>query len=237
MSTINRYIRGMSDVHIYEPPADNGLEIIYQDANIVAVSKPAGLLSVNGRNPTDENRLGDSLHSRVLRDFPDARIVHRLDMMTSGLMVLGLNADSHRHLSMQFERRQTQKTYDAIVWGQPLSDSGCVDLPLRCDWERRPRQIVDPELGKSAQTDWLVSSRGTDFGENTTRLFLKPVTGRTHQLRVHMQEMGYPIVGDDFYAHEEAFNAADRLLLHARDLGFAHPVSGEFLTLTAPCSF
>jgi len=223
----------MVDQHIYVPPADNGLDIIHQDADIIIVSKPAGLLSVNGRNPTPENRLGDSLHTRVAREFEDARIVHRLDMDTSGIMVMARNADSHRALSMQFEKREVYKSYIAIVWGCPINDSGRVDLPMRCDWDRRPRQIIDHEQGKSAQTDWEISERSG----NTTRLVLKPVTGRTHQLRVHMQAMGYPIVGDDFYAHEDAFNAADRLLLHAEHLGFSHPSSGEFLEFNDPCPF
>ncbi len=231
----------LNDIHIYEPPIDDGLDIIYQDDDIIAVSKPAGLLSVNGRNPTPENKLGDSLHSRVMREYPDARVIHRLDMMTSGLMVLGLNAEAHRHISMQFEKRQTEKTYIAIVWGIPKGtdggDSGRVDLPLRCDWERRPRQIVDHELGKSAQTDWAIAERGTAFGGNTSRLVLKPITGRTHQLRVHMQELGTPILGDDFYAHEDAYRASNRLLLHAQDLRLTHPRSDEVLELHAPCPF
>lgn len=223
----------MSDVHIYEPPADTGLEIIHQDDEIVVVSKPAGLLSVNGRNPTPDNKLGDSLDTRVQAEFEGARIVHRLDMMTSGIMVMGRNADAHRHLSIQFEKRKVEKAYIAVVWGDVDGDSGRVDLPIRCDWERRPRQIVDHELGKSAQTDWQVLQRCGD----TTRLVLKPLTGRTHQLRVHMQQMGYPIVGDDFYAHEDAFNAADRLQLHAQDLGFFHPRTNEFLNFSAACPF
>ena len=223
----------MSDGFVYIPPADDGLNIIHQDADILVVSKPAGLLSVRGRNPTDENQLGDALDARVQREFPKARIVHRLDMDTSGLMVMGLHADSHRHLSIQFEKRKTEKVYVALVWDLPQSDSGRVDLPVRCDWDRRPRQIVDHDQGKDAQTDWEVMERY----EDTTRVVLHPITGRTHQLRVHMAEIGHPILGDDFYAHEEAFNAADRLLLHARDLGFTHPVSGEFMTVSAECDF
>lgn len=227
----------MVDQHIYEPPPDDGINILHQDTDILVVSKPSGLLSVNGRNPSPENKLGDSLHTRVAREFEDARIVHRLDMDTSGIMVLAKHADSHRILSMQFEKRAVTKSYIAIVWGLPETDSGRVDLPMRCDWERRPRQIIDHEQGKSAQTDWDVLERGTAYGENTTRLVLKPETGRTHQLRVHMQAIDYPILGDDFYAHKEAFNAADRLLLHAEHLGFKHPSSEEFLEFTDACPF
>ena len=219
----------MPDVHIYEPPADNGLDIIHQDADIIIVSKPAGLLSVPGRAETHK----ECLQSRVCKEFPDARIVHRLDMMTSGIMVLAQNADSHRHVSIQFEKRKPKKSYVALVWGDVKGNSGRVDLPIRCDWERRPRQIVDFEQGKSSQTDWEVIERCGD----TTRVLLKPVTGRTHQLRVHMQQMGYPILGDDFYAHEEAFKASDRLCLNAQDLALYHPVSNEWMEFHSPCPF
>ncbi len=219
----------MSQSYNYKPPLDEGLDIVHQDADIIVVSKPAGLLSVPGRPETHK----DCLESRVCKDFPTARIVHRLDMDTSGIMVMAMHADSHRHLSMQFEKRKVEKSYIAILWGSPESDSGRIDLPIRCDWERRPRQIVDFEQGKPSQTDWAVIER---FG-NTTRVALKPLTGRTHQLRVHMQEMGYPILGDDFYAHQDAYNAAERLLLHAERLGFTHPETGAFLNVSSPCPF
>ncbi|NCT41542.1 MAG: RluA family pseudouridine synthase [Alphaproteobacteria bacterium] len=227
----------MSDAYVYIPPADHGLDIIHQDADILVLSKPAGLLSVRGRNPTPENQLGEALDARVQREFPDARIVHRLDMDTSGLMVMGLSADSHRHLSIQFEKRKTEKAYVALVWGMPDNDSGRVDLPVRCDWERRPRQIVDHEQGKAAQTDWTVMERGTPKGVDTSRVVLHPITGRTHQLRVHMAEIGHPILGDDFYAHEDAYKAAERLCLHAQDLSLYHPSSNEFMHFHSPCPF
>lgn len=223
----------MTDSYVYIPPEDLGLDIVHQDADIIVVSKPAGLLSVQGRNPTPQNQLGDSLDTRVQREYPEARIVHRLDMDTSGLMVMGMHADSHRHLSIQFEKRQVEKTYVAVVWGHPESDSGRVDLPIRCDWENRPRQIVDHDQGKPSQTDWVVAERH----EHTSRVVLSPITGRTHQLRVHMAEIGHPIIGDDFYAHQEAFKAADRLCLHARDLAFAHPGDGRMLRFHVKCDF
>ena len=228
---------GMSDSYVYMPPCDEGLDIIHQDPDILVVSKPSGLLSVRGRNPTPENRLGEALDARVQREFPNARIVHRLDMDTSGLMVIALSADSHRHLSIQFEKRKVEKAYEALVWGHFESDSGRVDLPVRCDWDRRPRQIVDHEEGKSAQTDWFVSKLEQVGGADTTRVVLSPITGRTHQLRVHMAAIGHPILGDDFYAHEDAFKTAQRLCLHARDLAFYHPTSNAFMRFYSACPF
>lgn len=219
----------MNDIHIYEPPPHEGLDIIYQDTDIIVVSKPAGLLSVPGRDDSKK----DCMVSRVQLEFPTARIIHRLDMLTSGIMVLALNADSHRHISIQFEKRKTEKTYVALLWGDVEGDSGRVDLPIGCDWVNRPRQIIDHETGKPSQTDWEVFERNGD----TTRVVLRPFTGRTHQLRVHMQAMGFPILGDDFYAHEDAFKASDRLCLHAQDLSFYHPTTNEWLELHAPCPF
>jgi len=219
----------MSEIYDYQPPLDAGLDIIHQDADIIVVSKPAGLLSVPGKPAAHH----DCMIERVQREYPSARIVHRLDMMTSGLMVMGLSADSHRHLSIQFEKRKVEKAYIALVWGDVDGDSGRIELPVRCDWENRPRQIVDFEQGKHAITDWSVIAR-TD---KTTRVVLKPFTGRTHQLRVHMQEIGYPILGDDFYAHDDAFKAADRLCLHAQDLSFFHPTSNAFMHFHSPCPF
>ena len=237
MSTIKAYTKGMSDSYVYIPPLDKGLDIIHQDADIIILSKPAGLLSVRGRNPTPENKLGDALDARVQREFAEARIVHRLDMDTSGLMVMALNADSHRHLSIQFEKRKVEKAYIALVWGHVECNSGRVDLPVRCDWERRPRQIVDHEQGKAAQTDWQVLERGQANRADTTRVVLHPITGRTHQLRVHMAEINHPILGDDFYAHEQGFKAAERLCLHAQDLAFYHPKTNVFTHYHCACPF
>lgn len=219
----------MRDVHVYTPPCDTGLDIIHQDTDIIVVSKPSGLLSVPGRAETHK----DCLEARVQREFPTARIVHRLDMDTSGIMVMAMGAAPHRHLSIQFEKRKVKKGYIATVWGEPEGDSGRVDLPVRCDWENRPRQIVDHEQGKSAQTDWEVISRNGD----TSRILLLPHTGRTHQLRVHMQQINHPILGDDFYAHKDALEAADRLCLHAQDLSFYHPTSNVFMDFHSPCPF
>lgn len=146
---------------------------------------------------------------------------------------MAMNAEAHRHVGLQFERRKTEKEYVARIWGAPAEDSGLIDLPLRCDWPNRPLQMVDLSRGKEAQTYWSVLSRE----EGTSRVSLKPVTGRTHQLRVHMAEIGHPILGDDFYAHKDAYQSAERLCLHARMLGLHHPRDGQFLYFESPLPF
>lgn len=204
-------------------------EVIHADEHILVVDKPANLLSVPGKGPQGQVCLSRLVQS----EFPTARIVHRLDYATSGIMVLALTAEAHRALSIQFQERQTGKRYQAIVSGTPDTLEGEVDLPLRCDWERRPLQIVDHEQGKAALTRWRATGK-SDLG---TRIELHPVTGRSHQLRVHMMAIGHPIVGDAFYAPEAIRAASPRLLLHAEMLSFTHPVSGERLSLEAPCPF
>ncbi|MFV8783422.1 pseudouridine synthase [Microbulbifer sp. SA54] len=200
----------------YNPPTDPHLSVIYVDDALLVLDKPSGLLTVPGRDPAHR----DSLASRAQGAYADALIVHRLDMDTSGLVVMARGADIHRKLSALFQQRAVDKTYLARVWGEPAQDSGEVDLPLICDWPNRPRQMVDFEVGKPSLTRW----RKLSTDGNTTLLELTPVTGRSHQLRVHMQAMGHPILGDPFYAHAEALAAAPRLLLHAQELGFVHPV-------------
>ncbi len=212
----------------YDPPNDP-LDIIYKDDNFLVLSKPAELLSVPGRKEEHQ----DSLELRVKAEFPEARIVHRLDMSTSGLIIMARNAETHRNLGLQFERRKTKKVYIARVWGVVEQDKGSIDLPLICDWVNRPLQMVDYENGKSAQTDWEVLERNNEV----TRIALYPVTGRTHQLRVHMAEIGHPILGDDFYANEPAFKAEDRLQLHAHKLMVYHPNGGAQMWFESPCPF
>ncbi len=212
----------------YDPPNDP-LDIIYKDNYFIVLSKPAELLSVSGRKQEHK----DCLETRVQQEYPQARIVHRLDMSTSGLMIMALDADTHRNLGLQFERRKTEKIYIARVWGHVKENKGHIDLPLICDWPNRPLQMVDHENGKPSQTDWEVISR-----ENgVTRIALYPITGRTHQLRVHMAEIGHPILGDDFYAHEQAFRAESRLQLHAHKLMVYHPDGGAKIWFESPCSF
>ncbi len=199
------------------------------DNSLLIINKPAGLLSVEGK--ADDHK--DCVDSRMKALYPQARIVHRLDLATSGVMVLAMSPKAQRHLGLQFERRHTAKTYLARIWGQPENDSGHIDLPLRCDWPNRPRQMVDHKQGKSAQTDWEVISRD----DISARVLLKPITGRSHQLRVHMLAIGHPILGDQLYAHDEAFAATDRLQLHAASLTLHHPEGGERMTFEAPNEF
>ncbi len=211
------------------PPCQEPLREIFRDDQIVVVEKPAGLLSVPGRHEANQ----DSVLSRLQQIEPEARIVHRLDMVTSGLMVLGLNADSHRHLSRQFQDRKVSKEYIADIWGHPDQDTGEVKLPIRCDWPNRPRQMVDFEQGKPSHTRFKVISRG----EYASRVALEPVTGRSHQLRVHMAEIGHPILGCPFYAHTQAKEAAPRLHLHAAALSIFHPVTAESMPFSSPAPF
>jgi tRNA pseudouridine32 synthase/23S rRNA pseudouridine746 synthase len=203
----------------YNPPRDPWLDIIHEDEDIVVFNKPSGLLSVPGKDPA----LFDSLQSRALERFPGAGTIHRLDKDTSGIIVMARHKPAHGHIGKQFEYRQTTKLYIARVWGEMAEDEGLIDLPLATDWENKPRQEVNTERGRPAQSRWRVIAR-----ENgVTRVALTPITGRTHQLRVHLKEIGHPILGDPFYATGEALAAADRLQLHAAELGFRHPNGGE----------
>lgn len=213
----------------YAPPVSPYIEIIYQDDDILVLNKPSGLLSVPGK--ADEHK--DSLQLRVQRVFPTATIVHRLDMATSGLMLMALNKDSHRHLSRQFELRQTSKRYQAWVWGTLESKAGSVELPLICDWPNRPKQMVDHERGKPALTYYKTLEQQAQCA----KVELIPVTGRSHQLRVHMLSLGHPILGDRLYAHADALAMANRLQLHACEISFCHPKSQEKLTFSSPSPF
>ncbi len=211
----------------YNPPLNPYLEIVFQDDDIVIFNKPSGLLSVPGKEHAD------CLQARAQTVFPTATIVHRLDMATSGLMVMALNKPAHRHISKQFELRETAKVYQAIVFDILQQDSGVINLPLICDWPNRPKQIVDHERGKKALTHWRVLERNA----NTTRVELKPVTGRSHQLRVHMLSIQHPIIGDTLYAHEQALDMADRLNLHAMFLSLRHPVTEQTLYFESKVPF
>lgn len=202
---------------IYNPPMQPYLDVVYKDDDILVLNKPSGLLSVPGRK--DEHK--DSLQSRAQEQFPTATTVHRLDMETSGLIVMALNKPAHANLGKQFENREVQKQYVARVYGHLKDNAGSVDLPLICDWPNRPKQIVNHENGKKALTHWKVISQET----KTSLLALKPITGRSHQLRVHMMSIGHPIVGDQLYAKGNALRFSDRMQLHSTSIAFKHPVS------------
>lgn len=211
--------------------ATTELRLLYQDDAMLAMDKPAGLLSVPGRGPDK----ADCAAARMQRQFPDALVVHRLDMGTSGLLVFARGSEAQRQLSRSFEARQTDKRYEALVWGLVEGDQGQVDLPLVCDWPNRPRQMVSHELGKPSTTRWQVLTR--DASKNQTRLALQPITGRSHQLRVHMQALGHPILGDDLYAHPAARAAVPRLMLHACRLALPHPITGATLVVESDVPF
>ena len=202
------------------------LEIIHSDAAFLAVNKPTGLLTVPGRGPTKQ----DCLYHRVLERFPNALVVHRIDMDTSGLILFARSPEAQRSISLQFEKREISKTYIAVVEGVIEENEGMVDFPMRKDMTQRlpPKHLVDCIRGKKAVTEWKVLERTA----STTRVALFPRTGRSHQLRVHMQAIGFPIVGDPIYG-----TPAERLMLHAQTLEFCRPVSGEPIQLECPAPF
>jgi len=210
----------MSEV-IYTPPPDEGLDLVHVDEALIVVNKPEGLLSVPGRG---EDRQDCMVH-RVQQRFPEALTVHRLDMATSGLLVFARGEAMQRALSVLFQDRQVNKRYVAVVQGLLAPDHGEVNLPLIADWPNRPRQMVCFERGKPSQTLYEVLAR--DPLKDETRVALTPVTGRSHQLRVHMLALGHPMLGDPFYGDADSQARAPRLLLHAEALGLPHPVSGE----------
>nr|WP_306173850.1 bifunctional tRNA pseudouridine(32) synthase/23S rRNA pseudouridine(746) synthase RluA [Pseudoalteromonas shioyasakiensis] len=213
----------------YNPPMTPYLSIVYQDDDLLIVNKPSGLLTVPGKDP----KHADCLIARINRVFPTAKIVHRLDMATSGIICLAMHKEAHRNLSIQFQDRKTAKRYIARVFGKLEQETGSVDLPLICDWPNRPKQIVDHDNGKPSLTHFKV----LEYEGNATRVELTPITGRSHQLRVHMLSLGHPILGDKLYAHPEAFAMAPRLQLHAEMLTLAHPASGETLIFEAAPKF
>jgi len=220
-------ISGRPRDFVYAPP-DTPLDIVHVDEDILVLSKPSGLLTVAGK--TED--LADCLEARANTVFPGARPVHRLDKDTSGLIVFARTPEALAHIGLQFEKRQTSKTYQALVWGRPSEDSGLVDQPLRADWPNRPKQHICAEGGRPAQTEWQVIDRS-----DPVRVQLRPKTGRTHQLRVHMAFLGHPILGDNLYAHTDALVASARLCLHACALSFAHPTSGMALDFSSQTPF
>lgn len=214
---------------IYKPPQTPFLDIVYQDDDLVVLNKPSGLLTVPGRLLEHQ----DCLERRVQKVLPTATIVHRLDMATSGLLVMALNKEAHVKISRQFETRHIAKRYIARVYGKVEKENGEITLPLICDWPNRPKQKVDFEKGKKAHTKYRVLR----IEEGATLVELTPITGRSHQLRVHMLELGHPILGDRLYAHYKALTVSERLQLHAQTLKLSQPTTNDALSFEAPCPF
>lgn len=212
---------------VYSPP-NTPLELIHEDHELLVVNKPAGLLSVPGKG----DHLKDCLITRLQAAFPEALLVHRLDMDTSGVIVFARTPAAQRHLGLQFEKRMMKKSYLALVWGQVDGKEGVIDLPLIVDWPNRPLQKVCHETGRAAVTEWKVLRHD----ETSTRMRLFPQTGRSHQLRVHMRELGHPILGDPFYATGPARDFP-RLMLHAETLRLRHPDGGRGMTFRAKSPF
>lgn len=212
-----------------------GLRVLFADEHLLVLDKPAGLLAVPGRGEDKQ----DCLSARAQTQYPDALIVHRLDMATSGLVIMGRGLEAQRRLSQAFEQRRVHKRYMAVVEGEPQNPAteegwATIDLPLIVDWLARPRSKVDHDIGKPSVTRWRVAAGAAPL-PGTTRLDLEPVTGRSHQLRVHLQAIGHPIVGDPLYAPPNP--AVDRLLLHACALSIEHPASGAMMRFDSPCPF
>jgi tRNA pseudouridine32 synthase / 23S rRNA pseudouridine746 synthase len=213
----------------YAPPPDAGLQIVFQDDALIAINKPAGLLSVPGRT----SDLADCALSRVQQRFAQALLVHRLDEATSGLLVFALTASAQKALGWAFESRQVRKQYVAWVHGLLAQQSGEIDAPLRVDWDRRPLSLVDKIAGRSARTLYGLLLKDEQLCRS--RLQLEPFTGRSHQLRVHLQHIGHPIVGDQLYGLKDD---APRLMLHASRLELQHPSGTQhMLTLECPAAF
>jgi tRNA pseudouridine32 synthase/23S rRNA pseudouridine746 synthase len=223
---------------LYAPPppvGDSPFDLIFSDQHLLVLNKPSGLLSVPGRGPDKQ----DCLSARVQSRFPEALIVHRLDLQTSGLLAMARGIEAQRALNRAFEMRQVHKRYQAVVDGVVAvpggAEWGVIDLPLELDWPNRPKHIVDHVNGRPSVTRWRVLA--ADPQRAGTRLELEPVTGRSHQLRVHLQAIGHPILGDDLYASPDAVARVSRLLLHACELILPHPVSGQSMSFASPPPF
>lgn len=219
-------------------PADTELRVHHLDDALIVLDKPAGLLAVPGRGAAG----ADCLLARALTRWPDAQVVHRLDMATSGLIAYARGGAAQRALSIAFAERRVHKRYVAVVWGHlaPAASAdgwGEIDLPLIVDWPNRPKSRVDLTAGKPSRTRWHVVAQGQIGGQPVTRVALEPVTGRSHQLRVHLLALGHPIVGDALYGPPAVAALAPRLLLHACALGLPHPTSGTTVHFSSAAPF
>jgi tRNA pseudouridine32 synthase/23S rRNA pseudouridine746 synthase len=215
-------------------PTCGSIDVVYIDSAVIVLNKPSGLLSVPGRGPDKQ----DCLSARVQAQYPDALVVHRLDMATSGLIVMARSAAVQRALNAAFSNRLVHKNYEAVVSGVMALDGAdwhTIDLPIAVDWPNRPLRTINHDIGQASQTHYRVTR--IDAHADTSRLALEPLTGRTHQLRVHLQAIGHPILGDALYAPPAVVAQAPRLLLHAGGLAFSHPVDGRALQFTCDAGF
>ena len=213
------------------PVCEEQIDILYQDQDILLINKPTRLLSLSGKHPLNK----DSVHYRLVKNFPTATLVHRLDFGTSGIMLVALNKAVNGLLTKQFQMRTIHKTYTALLHGDVADDEGYINFPIAKDRVNFPLQKICETEGKNAQTYYQVAQR--HLNTEITRVVFTPITGRTHQLRIHSQAFGYPILGCDLYATDEAFFMANRLMLHATSLEFEHPVTGDKMNGQCPCPF
>lgn len=211
------------------PPCHDEINILFQDEHLLLINKPSGLLSLSGKNPLNK----DSVHFRLTQDFPTATLVHRLDFGTSGIMIVALNKSVNAAISKQFQDGMIRKIYTAILHGDLHCDSGTIECPIAKDPPHFPLQKICYSTGKPALTNYDVIERNG----NSTRVLFSPVTGRTHQLRIHSRELGHPILGCDLYGSDETFLMAPRLMLHATRIEFSHPVTKALLVGLSSCPF
>ena len=213
------------------PVCHDELELLYQDESLLLINKPASLLTLSGQHPLNQ----DSVHFRLIKDFPTATMLHRLDFGTSGILIVALKKDINAHIGKQFQQTKITKTYTAMLHGHLTEDEGCIDLPIAKDKPNFPLAKICHVTGKNAVTQYQVIERLTD--SFATRVQFSPITGRTHQLRIHSNAIGHPILGCDLYATDVAFFMAPRLMLHATSIEFDHPVTGERIKGVSPCPF
>ena len=221
------------------PPCYEQISILYQDEYLLLINKPSALLSLSGKHPLNK----DSVHFRLVQDFPSATLVHRLDFGTSGIMVVALNKEINAHIGKQFQARTVTKTYTALLHGHITDNAtanknsqqkNIIDLPIAKDPSNFPLQKICHKTGRSAISQYRVIEHLESLA---SRVIFTPITGRTHQLRIHSREIGHPILGCDLYATDIAFNMAERLMLHATTLSFDHPISGQRIDGHCPCPF
>lgn len=213
------------------PPCYEEISILFQDEHLLLINKPSGLLSLSGKNPLNK----DSVHFRLVQDFPTATLLHRLDFGTSGIMIVALNKLVNAQIGKQFQDGLVNKSYTAILYGHVMEDTGLIEYPIAKDTDNFPLQKICSATGKKAVTQYQVIER-FDNPARTLVLFV-PITGRTHQLRIHSREFGHPILGCDLYKNEKSFAMASRLQLHATTIEFIHPVTQEKICGVCPSPF